>query len=108
MIEEKYTGNKLFDINKFENIVLYFAENIKKCWMTKLLKLMWYSEFLHFKKHGRSMRGISFEHRDLSPVPKHFYGLLDLLSEDLNTVYLERIKLNIDCEGEIIKAKKSL
>lgn len=45
-----YSGNKEFDIEKFYNIILFFSQNIANLWKTKLLKLIFYSEFINFKK----------------------------------------------------------
>jgi len=104
-IEDEFKGNRDFDIDKFCNMVLYFSQNIEKLWKTKLIKLIFYSEFLNFKNNNISIAGTPFVHWQLGPVPKHIYALLDILIEDYGVIKLEEMIEYY--EGEIIENKKS-
>lgn len=86
-----YRGNKKFDIDKFYNIILFYSQNIQKLWKTKLLKLIFYAEFLNFKQNKTSIAGTSFIHWEHGPVPKRIYALLDILIEDYNVIELQDV-----------------
>lgn len=99
-----YRGNKEFDIEKFYNIILFFSQNIPKLWKTKLLKLIFYAEFLNFKQKQVSIAGTPFIHWAHGPVPKRVYALFDILIEDYNVIELQDVSEFYD--GSIIKNKK--
>lgn len=99
-----YRGNKKFDIEKFYNIILFYSQNIPKLWKTKLLKLIFYAEFLNFKQNKVSIAGTPFIHWDHGPVPKRVYALLDVLIEDYNVIELQDVSEFYD--GSIIINKK--
>ncbi len=85
-LEKEYKGDQEFDIEKFLNMILFFAQNIKKLWQTKLFKLLFYSEFFNYKKYKKSISGTAFVHWQHGPVPKHIYGLLEILTEDYKLI----------------------
>lgn len=103
-IPKEYRGDNDFNIDKFCNIVLFFSQNINKLWKTKLLKLIFYSEFLNYKNNCTSIAGTPFVHWQHGPVPKHMFALLDILIEDYEVIELEEF---IEFyEGDIINNKK--
>ena len=55
------SGFSNFDFNKFSNIVLYFTKNIPKVSKTKLMKLLFYSDFKNYKEYGVSVSGIVYQ-----------------------------------------------
>jgi uncharacterized phage-associated protein len=58
---------------KLLNAVLYFCENTKRCNTTKLLKLLSFLDFTHFKQTGYPSIGLSYFSFKHGPVPKDFY-----------------------------------
>jgi len=57
-----------FSLDKFMNMILYFTTNgIQK---TKLMKLLWYSDFLYFKRQTVSITGATYVKYLYGPVPK--------------------------------------
>lgn len=63
------TGNARFHLHKFFNMVLFFTQQgIAK---TKLMKLLWYSDFLMFKNYHRPISGVPYWHLQYGPVPKN-------------------------------------
>lgn len=95
-----YSGNKEFDIEKFYHMILFFSQNISKLWKTKLLKLIFYSEFINFKKNEVSIAGTPFIHWQHGPVPKRVYALLDILIEDYHVIEMQDISDHY--EGSVI------
>ncbi|MDT3427195.1 putative zinc finger/helix-turn-helix YgiT family protein [Paenibacillus forsythiae] len=62
-------GYSDFSLEKFINMILYFTTNgVLK---TKLMKLLWYSDFLYFKRQTVSISGATYVKYPYGPVPKH-------------------------------------
>ncbi|MFP3982777.1 MAG: Panacea domain-containing protein [Desulfurivibrionaceae bacterium] len=58
---------------KLINAVLYFAQNTKYCGKTKLMKLLYFLDFSHFKQKGRPVTDLDYFAWDQGPVPKDFF-----------------------------------
>lgn len=71
-------GKRYFAADKLFNMILFFAnEGVLK---TKLMKLLWYSDFLHFKRKEVSISGTPYWHLPYGPVPKYHNLLLGCLN----------------------------
>ena len=46
---------------KLINAIIYFANNTKRCGKTKLLKLLYFLDFRHFKQTGKSSLSVCTE-----------------------------------------------
>ncbi|MBO8128237.1 MAG: DUF4065 domain-containing protein [Peptococcaceae bacterium] len=93
-------GNRPFVIEKLGGMVVFFAQNIPSLFKTKLLKLLWYSDFLHFKRHGCSISGLQYVHHRWGPVPRNYTQLLGQLEGD-GVIRIEPTLLG-EYEGELI------
>ncbi len=58
---------------KIINAIVYFANNTKYCGKTKLLKLLYFLDFRHFKETGKSVTGLDYYAWNMGPVPKDVY-----------------------------------
>lgn len=58
---------------KLLNAVLYFSQKVKKPSKVKILKLLYFLDFQHFKETGRSVTNLDYYVYDFGPVPKDFY-----------------------------------
>lgn len=54
---------------KLVNAVIYFVQNTKYCGKTKLFKLLYFLDFEHFSKTGRSVTGLNYFAWPKGPVP---------------------------------------
>ena len=54
---------------KLINAITYFAANTKFCGKTKLMKLLYFVDFKHFKETGKSVTGMSYDAWEMGPVP---------------------------------------
>lgn len=62
------SGYRAFDFDKFVNMILYFTRNgVNK---TKLMKLLWFADFFHFKRQTVSISGAVYNRLPFGPVPK--------------------------------------
>jgi len=99
------SGNRKFDLKRFESVILYFCSKIDLVYKTKLNKLLWYFDFITFRHLGRSATGASYVHLPLGPVPDNYdFFLADLIRRDA----LEANEIIFDVEkgvaGEWFKA----
>jgi uncharacterized phage-associated protein len=71
---------------KLINAILYFAEKTRYCDKTKLLKLLYFLDFSHFKQTGKSVTGLNYFAWEMGPVPKElFEELSGNMKADLKT-----------------------
>jgi len=61
---------------KLINAIIYFTGNTKYCGKTKLLKLLFFLDFKHFKQTGKSVTGLDYFAWEMGPVPKELFAEL--------------------------------
>lgn len=59
---------------KLINAIIYFVKNTKRCGLTKLLKLLYFLDFIHFRETGRSVTGNSYFAWARGPVPADLWN----------------------------------
>ncbi|PJN52537.1 hypothetical protein PAEAM_45220 [Paenibacillus sp. GM1FR] len=102
----EFTGYKDFNLDKFSNMILFFSKwGVNK---TKLMKLLWYSDFLYFKMRTASISGAAYARIKFGPVPKdHEIALAHL--QHMGVIEIEESLLND--EGWVkmtVRAKQDL
>lgn len=67
-----------FDEEKFINAVLFFAKNTDSAsfGVTKLNKLLYFSDFGHFRAYGRPIIGDTYIKMERGPVPSTAYSII--------------------------------
>lgn len=80
-VPDEFTGYRIPDIQKFNNLVLYFIETTKP-FNVKLNKLLFYSDFLHFKNSGFSITGTAYRAIQLGPVPADYEQELNRMVQE--------------------------
>lgn len=63
-----FTGYRDMKLDKLSNMIVYFAETVQP-FKTKLNKLLFYADFLNYKKTGYSISGCNYKAIKLGPVP---------------------------------------
>ena len=66
--------------SKLKNIILYFIEKCGNTFNTKMNKLLFYTDFLSYKRHGHGMSGLAYKAIQLGPIPVRWdrvYSLID-------------------------------
>lgn len=56
----------------------YFAQHSEYMFKVKLMKLLWYADALFFKRHGKSMTGLVYEHMTYGALPIGFNDIIEL------------------------------
>lgn len=92
---------------KLINSIIYFLNNTKNCGKTKLFKLLYYLDFMHFRETGRSVTGLDYYAWDFGPVPKKLYDEINNPPADLKeNVFIPAKADKNDKSFVEIKAKK--
>ncbi len=82
-----------FNKAKFRELVLFAADLLQdhpSRGSTKLNKLLFFSEFSHFRKHGEPISGAEFVHHERGPLARHLLPTISELVADRSAV--ERIE----------------
>jgi uncharacterized phage-associated protein len=66
---------KLIDkkIEKLQNAIVFFSKKTKFCGLTKLMKLLYFLDFIHFRQTGKSVTGKDYFAWKMGPVPVDVY-----------------------------------
>jgi len=75
------TGFKAFDREKTKHVILYLAE-YSQPYKTKLNKLLFYTDFDHFRGFAQSITGLKYVAIPHGPVPNHYEYLFEALVEE--------------------------
>ncbi|MBL7909811.1 MAG: DUF4065 domain-containing protein [Bacteroidia bacterium] len=89
-LPDEYTGFKIPQLDKFVEMVVFFTERLEP-YKTKMNKVLFYSDFLNFKKSCFSISGARYMAIQLGPVPKNFGTLFDYAAnkDHIDIVYTE-------------------
>jgi putative zinc finger/helix-turn-helix YgiT family protein len=96
-----YNGYRMLDLERLAHLIIYFAENIRPLSKTALMKLLFYTDFLHFREYSVSVTGASYAKLPYGPVPDNYKYLLSVL-EDKGYFALELESFRC-YEGEVFK-----
>lgn len=72
----EYTGFRSANLIKYVEMIAFFAEKSRP-FKTKLNKLLFYADFLHYKRTGYSISGVQYLAIQFGPVPNHFDSIFD-------------------------------
>ena len=83
---DQYTGYVVPDADKFAELVLFFFQHIDNLFKVKLLKLLFYCDFQHYRLTGHAITGQRYRAIQHGPVPQE-YGqrLQEMVQQELLT-----------------------
>lgn len=77
---DEQTGYRRPNLEKFTEMVVFFTQQAQPgLWKTKLNKMLFYADFLNFKKAVQSISGCRYRAIDMGPVPNNFNSLFDYI-----------------------------
>lgn len=76
LLPDEFSGFKKPSLERLLEAVVFFAQRLSP-WKTKLNKLLFYSDFLHFKEYGVSLTGSRYCAIQLGPVPENFQSVFE-------------------------------
>jgi putative zinc finger/helix-turn-helix YgiT family protein len=88
-LADQYTGFRIPNLEKFIEMVVFFAQRIQP-YKTKMNKLLFYADFLHFKRTCYSISGSRYIAIQKGPVPKNFGSLFEYAvnHKDIHIAYV--------------------
>ena len=75
----EYTGFRSLSADKVANVVCLIISTIGSTFVTKMNKLLFYADFIHYKKHGYGITGITYKALPFGPVPEYWGTLYSTL-----------------------------
>lgn len=96
-----YNGYTKLNKKKVLNMILYFSKVVVL--KTKLLKEMFYADFLHYQKTGASITGLEYVKITHGPVPDNFDEIISKFVEEKLLDY--KIEYDNDYENHKISSK---
>ncbi|SFC19222.1 putative zinc finger/helix-turn-helix protein, YgiT family [Flexibacter flexilis DSM 6793] len=99
-----YSGYKNPNLNKFAEMVIYFADKTQP-FKTKMNKLLFYADFLMFKQTCFSISGIRYKAREMGPVPYNFQSIFEYLTTN-GYLDISYVQFNQGYVGEQFSCRK--
>src|SRR5271154_6258781 len=85
--------------NKILSLIAFFTKNTKNCGKTKLAKLLFFVDWEHLKKTGKTITGLTYNAFQFGPFPKDLYNDLKdkntYIGSQVSFVDDEKIKASI-------------
>jgi hypothetical protein len=76
--KSEYNGYKQLDMNKLVSVIGYFSNFTNNLYKVKLMKLLWYTDALYFKRYSVSMTGLVYKHMPLGALPIAYDEIIHL------------------------------
>ena len=97
------SGYAALSISKIKNIFLYFIEKERGVFITKMNKLVFYTDFLSYRMLGKGMTGLAYKAIQHGPVPVRWdriYSFYDEIHQDI-------VVFSDGREGTVLKSNLS-
>lgn len=75
------TGYVSVSMQKIRAIMLYFIQQMNGVYVTKMNKLLFYTDFLSYKRHGYGITGLQYKALPFGPVPDNWGSVYDSVSD---------------------------
>lgn len=98
------SGYREYDLDKLENMILYVVKRLNGEFMTKLNKILWYCDFLHFKETSVSITGAQYVRLQYGPVPNGYDFITDMMQRD---GLLDKKEIVFNTEEDVVGEKLS-
>lgn len=99
---DRYHGFRDFSFERFVAVITWFATRTDHLSKTKLAKLLWLTDFKHFRDYRVSLTGAAYARLPFGPVPDNFSFLLGVGSAT-GSLRLEE-ELFGDFVGDVVRA----
>lgn len=97
----EFNGQTPFQIEKISQVIEFLCFN-RSIYKTKLMKLLFYSDFMHYKKYRKSITGLQYVHQNYGPVPDNYEFVLGYLTRIGSSIQLEPVDFE-RFSGEVVK-----
>lgn len=85
-----YSGYRNPNLEKLTEMVVFFSEKVQP-YKTKMNKLLFYADFLMFKKSCFSISGVRYKAIDMGPVPHNFQSIFEFIAnnQEIDILYTQ-------------------
>ena len=97
------SGYTALSISKIKNILLYFIEKGHGVYITKMNKLLFYTDFLSYRERGKGMTGLAYKAIQHGPVPVRWDRIYSFYDE----ICQEIVVFSDGREGTVLKSNLS-
>ncbi len=101
----QYTGYRSPSLDRIAMVIAYFSQHVHDLWKTKLNKLLFYSDFLNYRRSGYSISGIAYRAIPFGPVPAEYEKLYVKLKDD-QYASIDLIEFSDGNYGEAISSSR--
>jgi uncharacterized phage-associated protein len=81
LVADAFSGHRVFSFEKLAALIAYIGAHAEDLYKTKLNKLLFYADFVHFYLHGTSISGSRYLHLPHGPVPERYETILATLAD---------------------------
>ena len=80
-------------LSKLKAILLYFSDNTDQRYLgkVKMMKLLYYLDFTHFKKYGMPVTGDTYKNLEHGPIPSTIKNLVDAVESEPENALLSDV-----------------
>ncbi len=71
-----FTGDTKINIDKIVEVINYLALRVRELHKVKLMKMLWFTDFLYYKKENKSITGLAYRALSMGAVPEGHETLL--------------------------------
>ena len=96
-------GYTTLSVSKVRNVLLYFIEKSHGVFITKMNKLLFYTDFLSYRISGKGMTGLGYKAIQHGPVPVRW----DRIYSFYDDIQQEIVQLSNDREGTMLVSNLS-
>ena len=84
------TGGKELSLDVVSDMIRYFANSasVTTLYLVKVLKLLWYSDALSYKRRGYAISGLAYRALPMGAVPVAYESIIDL-----STIHYEEVEM---------------
>ncbi len=87
--DEQLTGGTILNLDKVVEVVNVFSLQVQNLYKVKLMKYLWYSDFLNYKRTGRSITGLAYKALPMGAVPDAHETIISL-----NNIHFDEVLIN--------------
>lgn len=76
----EYSGNTKLDFNKIVDTIRYYANSpkVNNLYKIKLMKMLWYADFLSYKRYNRAITGLVYTAMPMGALPIAHKSIVEL------------------------------
>lgn len=87
--DEQLTGGTQLNLDKVVEVINVFALKVQDLYKVKLMKYLWYADFLNYKRIGKSITGLAYKALPIGAVPEAHETIISL-----NNIHFEEVLIN--------------